>query len=51
MRSACAALKRFVFAVTQAVMTPPYDPPVTPIFVESTSGRLDTMSTAFIRSW
>ena len=40
MRSVSAALKRFVFVVTHAVMNPPYDPPVTPIFVESTSGAL-----------
>ena len=50
MRSACAALKRSVFTVIHAVITPPYDPPVTPIFVESTSARAATMSVAFIRS-
>jgi hypothetical protein len=32
-------------------MKPPYDPPVTPMRVESTSARVETMSTAFIRSW
>src|SRR5687768_17809084 len=39
MRSACAALNRFVLVVIHAVMNPPYDPPVTPMRVESTSGR------------
>lgn len=51
MRSACAALKRSVFVVIHAVMKPPYEPPVTPIFVESTSGRAAAMSTAFMMSW
>src|SRR4249920_2287469 len=50
MRSVSAALKRFVLVVTHAVMKPPYDPPVTPMRVESMSGRTDTMSTAFMRS-
>ncbi len=50
MRSACAALNRFVFVVIHAVMKPPYEPPVTPMRVESTSGRFATMSTAFMRS-
>src|ERR1019366_7773444 len=50
MRSVSAALNRFVFVSTHAVMKPPYDPPVTPILVESMSGRTDTISTDFIRS-
>jgi hypothetical protein len=50
MRSVCAALNRVVFVVIHAVMKPPYEPPDTPMRVESTSARFDTMSTAFIRS-
>src|SRR6185503_3395753 len=50
MRSASAALNRLVFVVTHAVMKPPYEPPVKPIRVESTSGRLATMLTARMRS-
>ena len=45
------ALNRFVFVAIHVVMNPPYEPPVAPIFVLSTSGRAATMSTAFIRSW
>ena len=51
MRSTSAALKRVVLAVIHAVMNPPYEPPVTPMRVESTSGRAAARSTAFIRSW
>src|SRR3954469_6546548 len=50
MRSVSAALKRFVFVVTHAVMKPPYDPPVTPMRVESRPLRFAAQSVARIRS-
>ena len=49
-RRSVVFISRCVFAVTHAVITPPYEPPVTPMRVESTSGRWATMSTAFINS-